>query len=304
MKRIIKDYFTFSKKERTAMIILLLLIACFIAAPYLYSVKQKPPVINQVLVDFLAQKKNPATDSSEETSMVFRQTVHAVSKKETFLFDPNIISPGEWKRLGIADKTIRTIVNYRSKGGKFRSAEDIRKIWGIRKEDADRIIPFVQIETVTQPKKQIGDPPSPSSQQIRSVKKTAELDINTATIEEWKALPGIGEVLANRIIKFRERIGGFTSMEQFRKTYGISDSVFLVIEPFLKLNPDTLPKLNLNVASVYDLRKRLAVSIAVAKAIIVHREQNGVFRSVDEVKNVVLMTDTMFQRISQLVSTQ
>jgi hypothetical protein len=45
----LKDYFTFSKKERTAMIILLLLIACFIAAPYLYSVKRKPPVINQAL---------------------------------------------------------------------------------------------------------------------------------------------------------------------------------------------------------------------------------------------------------------
>jgi competence protein ComEA len=145
--------------------------------------------------------------------------------------------PTEWKRLGIADKTIRTIVNYRSKGGKFRSAEDLRKIWGFKKEDAERLIPFVQMEVNEQPAKPKNDLPGPQPKQpvIRNIPK--EIDINTATAEEWKALPGIGEVLANRIIKFRERIGGFVSMEQLHKTYGISDSVFQLIGPYIKLDP-------------------------------------------------------------------
>jgi competence protein ComEA len=93
MKRIIKDYFTFSKKERTAIIILLLLIACFIAAPYLYSVKRKPPVINQALVDFLAKNKTAPADSSEENMIAFiNLCMKKCIQKRKFSFDPNTIS--------------------------------------------------------------------------------------------------------------------------------------------------------------------------------------------------------------------
>jgi competence protein ComEA len=304
MKRIIKDYFTFSKKERTAMIILLLLIAGFIAAPYLYSVNRKPPVINQALVDFLAKNKTAPADSSEENMIAFHppgDEIH-LSKKETFAFDPNNISSAEWKRLGIGDKTIRTIINYRNKGGKFRSAEDLRKIWGFKKEDADRLIPFVQMEIIEQPAKQKNDLPGMQPKQPVSHNLPKEIDINTATAEEWKALPGIGEVLANRIIKFRERIGGFGSMEQLHKTYGISDSVFLVIAPYLKLDPGNMPKLNLNTATAYDMRRRLNIPAATAKAIVMYREQYGPYQSVNDLKKIVLISDTLFQRVSALIS--
>ncbi|MES2372413.1 MAG: helix-hairpin-helix domain-containing protein [Bacteroidota bacterium] len=304
MKRIIKDYFTFSKKERTAIVILLLLIACFIAAPYLYSVKRKPPVVNQALVDFLAKNKTAAADSGEENIISFRPPVYEsrVSDKETFPFDPNTISPEEWKRLGINDKTIRTITNYRNKGGEFRSAEDIRKIWGLKKEEADRLIPFVRLEVKPRPAKPTGDLPNPQTKQPVTRSTPKEIDINTATLEEWKALPGIGEVLANRIIKFRERIGGFVSMEQLHKTYGISDSAFQMIDSYLKLDPANLPKLNLNTASAFDIRRRLNVSAAISKAIVMYREQYGPYQSINDLKKVVLVSDTLFQRVAVLVS--
>jgi competence protein ComEA len=302
MKRIIKDYFTFSKKERVAIIILLLLIACFIAAPYLYPVKRKPPLINQALVDFLAKNKILTADSNEENHPGKPAYENSLVKKETFAFDPNTLSPGEWKRLGINDKTIRTIVSYRSKGGKFRSAEDLRKIWGFKKEDADRLLPFVQLAIAEQPAKPKNDAPGIQSRQdpVRVVPK--EIDINIATAEEWKALPGIGEVLANRIIKFRERIGGFVSMEQFHKTYGISDSVFQLITPYLKLDPSNQPKLNLNTASAYDMKRRLSISTATAKAIVMYREQYGPYQSLNDLKKIILISDTLFQRISALIS--
>lgn len=286
------------------MIILLLLIACFVAAPYLYSVKRKPPVINQALADFLAKNKNAAVDSSAENMIVFRSPAYEsrVSQKETFPFDPNNISPEEWKRLGISDKTTRTILNYRNKGGKFRSAEDLRKIWGIKNEDAERLIPFVRIEVKPQTEKTINDPPNLQPKQPVTRSTPKEIDINTATVEEWKTLPGIGEVLANRIIKFRERIGGFVSMEQLHKTYGISDSVFQLIDPYLKLDPANLPKLNLNTASAFDIRRRLNVSTAVGKAIVMYRDQYGPYQSINDLKKIVLISDTLFQRVLPLIS--
>jgi competence protein ComEA len=127
------------------------------------------------------------------------------------------------------------------------------------------------------------------------------IEINTATEDEWKSLPGIGEVLAKRILKFREYAGGFTTVEQVRKTYGLVDSVFQRIVPYLKINMQSMPKLDLNLVSAYDLRRKLNVDEGVAKAIVVYRKQNGPYQSIDGLKKIILMSDTLFQRIAPLV---
>ncbi|WP_369668949.1 ComEA family DNA-binding protein, partial [Enterococcus faecium] len=52
------------------------------------------------------------------------------------------------------------------------------------------------------------------------------MNINTASDSDWEALPGIGKVLAARIIRFRDKLGGFKTVEEIAKTYGLSDSIF------------------------------------------------------------------------------
>ena len=124
------------------------------------------------------------------------------------------------------DQPVRTIMNYRNKGGGFTTAADIRKIWGLKKEEADRLIPYIRIAT----------------QRAMGKENTGEkvIDINTATAEEWKSLPGIGEVLSNRIVRFRDKIGGFGSIQEVSKTYGLRDSVFQKLVPYLKLDSTTI----------------------------------------------------------------
>ena len=296
MKRIIKDYFTFSKKERVAVVILLLLIAFFIAIPYFYPVKSGPPVINKTLLDFVERSKNLHTkkDSGiDEISTPYASSEPvAISHAAVFAFDPNTLSANNWKRLGLSDKTIRTILNYRNKGGKFRSPDDIRKIWGIRKEDADRLIPFVQMEEISA--KHFTENSKPKTEHTKT---PIPIDINAATIEDWKSLPGIGEVLANRIIKFREKAGGFSSTEQVRKTYGINDSVFGMISPYLKLNQGNIPKININTVSAYELRMRTGIADVQARAIVLYRNQYGPFQTVTDLKKIVFLTDSVYQRI-------
>ncbi len=302
MKRIIKDYFTFGKKERVAVIILLLLMAAFIVAPYFYAVKPRPPLVNKALQNFLAHNKNadePRDSLERNTVFVNTSAPENSVPRKLFYFDPNIVSGEGWKQLGVSDKTIKTILNYRNKGGKFRAAEDIRKIWGFKKADADALLPFVQItETVTTFNPKI-NPTQNFKPQTSNKKQPIQIDINAATAEEWQSLPGIGEVLANRIIRFREKIGGFTSTEQVHKTYGISDSVFTVISPYLKNNVTTnIPKLNVNKASAYDLKMKVGITDAIARSIVVYRQQYGPFKSIDELKKIVFITDSLFARIT------
>lgn len=296
MKRILKDYFTFSRKERTAVIILLLLIIVFIAIPSLYRVKQEKPVMNKALADFIAQSStaNPPNDSVEEgAQLVSPETAHTVSPQSLFSFDPNTLSPEGWKKLGLTDRNIRTILNYRGKGGHFRLPEDIRKIWGIPKETAEQLVPYVQIaETAAKGfvygKKEEKNPP----------KHPVMIDINTASPEEWQSLPGINGFLAERIVKYRERAGGFATAEQVKKTYGISDSVFTLIGPYLQTDSFTTPKTDLNTANFDELKNKAGIPEPVARAILIYRRQYGPFRSVADLKKIVFINDSLFQKLS------
>ena len=302
MKRIIKDYFSFSKKERLAVIILLLTMGCFIAFPYFYSPILPPPIINKALAEFI-REQNSQMDSAENVlpKPSTKNNQYEI-KGIQFLFDPNTASEKDWKRLGIQEKTIQTLVNYRNKGGKFKQAQDLRKIWGFRKEDADRLLPFVHIaksdtffstQKTNQEKWKLGAEGPPKTK----ARLLTFIDINSASLEDWKSLPGIGEVLGGRIIKFRDRMGGFTGIEQVQKTYGISDSVFRLISPFLRVNTKIISRLNINTASAYDLKIRTNLPDGVAKAIIVYRQQNGPFKKADDLKKIVILSDSLYQML-------
>jgi competence ComEA-like helix-hairpin-helix protein len=65
---------------------------------------------------------------------------------------------------------------------------------------------------------------------------TVRIDINRADTTEWKRLKGIGSVLSKRIVKYRDKCGGFKSIEQLRKIYGLSEETYQSILPHLKMD--------------------------------------------------------------------
>ena len=140
------------------------------------------------------------------------------------------------------------------------------------------------------------------------------MDVNTATEEDWKTLPGIGEVLSKRIVKYRNAKGGFKNIDEVAKTYGISDSEFAVIRPYLVMNGNisqnqspptanssalqTQTKININTATEDEMRASHAIPYSVIKAIIIYREQHNGFKSVEELKKIPFITDEMYHKIS------
>jgi competence ComEA-like helix-hairpin-helix protein len=61
------------------------------------------------------------------------------------------------------------------------------------------------------------------------------VDINTADTTTWIALPGIGSKLSQRIVNFREKLGGFYKVEQVGETFGLADSTFKRLNQYWKL---------------------------------------------------------------------
>lgn len=230
-----KEWFIFTRRDRNAAIVLLAIIALLILLPYVLPAKKSEIHIDEALQKELDKylAENPQQSNSAVYANTFSDTtVNDTAKHSLFYFDPNTLDEAGFAKLGLPQKTIHTLINYRSKGGYFKFPEDIRKIYGLSKTDADRLIPYIHITSNKIQQQQFKNVQPVTSSTPRSYKK---ININTATAEDWKAFPGIGDVIANRIVKFRTSIGGFKTVDQVAKTYGLSDSVFKAIKPYLYL---------------------------------------------------------------------
>ena len=126
--------------------------------------------------------------------------------------------------------------------------------------------------------------------------KKFEVFINSADTSDFIALPGIGSKLAGRIILFREKLGGFYSVEQVSETFGLADSVFQKIRPFLHLDGE-VKKISINSITIDQLKQHPYFRYKLANAIIAYRNQHGPFQSLEELKRISLVEDKTFDKI-------
>lgn len=238
-----KDYFSFSKRERAAVSVLMLIIVVFIFLPGFFAPRLSLVAVDQQLQRRLDSIAALGTSQRDEgTNAGIPKTddkLLPAAQLSPFLFDPNTLTAEGFQQMGLKEKIIQTILNYRGKGGVFRKPDDIRKMYGLTKEEADQLTPFIKITR---------SDPLPGNQQEQDQRSTSftqksnpynKIDINTATEDEWKTLPGIGDVLSKRIVKFRNAVKGFKSIEDIRKTYGLPDSTYQLILPYLMLGETT-----------------------------------------------------------------
>ena len=207
---------------------------------------------------------------------------------ELFVFDPNAASESDFLRLGLPAWTIRSILNYRAKGGAFRNKEDFKKIYTLADDDYTRLEAYLVFGQITA---SVQSPRPTSFSGGGQVKPGTTLDINLAAAEDWQRLPGIGEKRAQQIVNFRTSLGGFVAVEQIGEMYGLPDSVFQKIKPMLVLNPAGLRKINLNLASAEDIDKHPYISGKQAKLIVAYREQHGGYSAVDDLTKIAAFTD-------------
>jgi competence protein ComEA len=295
MRQLIKEYFSFTKKERTAIITLLVLIVSVYLLPRFIRTRHNPPVAEEVqeIQEFKA---------AIQTEMATPHKEHAVDDKRPvrlFYFDPNSISESDWEQLGLREKIIKTIRNFLLKGGRFYKAADLKKIYGLKAEEFERISPYVKISSTSKEpataryEQDVGKP----SFKKEFKAKVSVVDINIAGIEAFVALPGIGNTLAGRIINFREKLGGFHAVEQVGETYGLPDSTFQKIRPFLSMETGAVRKININSADIETLKSHPYIRWQVANAVIKYREQHGKFKSLEEMQHIGAVTQEAYRKM-------
>jgi DNA uptake protein ComE-like DNA-binding protein len=106
-------------------------------------------------------------------------------------------------------------------------------------------------------------------------------------------LPGIGTVLAKRIVKYRDLLGGFYTVDQLKEVYGLSEQTALIIEDKLTVDITRIKKLNLNFADEYELSRHPYLKKNLASKIVKFRTKHGSFQ------DFVILRDSMILNIDE-----
>lgn len=300
----IREYFTFTRNERLGIIVLLVLIGLGIAANQLVFYFEKPAKIDP--------------DELEELMLVLdKQRKDAQRTKGVlFTFDPNTIDSLALDSLRLPLRIKRNLLKYRDKGGRFYEAADFGKLYGVTDSIYAQFEPYIVVEKTFSHKKvpkeiaREKDVLSDESKKryqapVHHEKEMPDLiELNLATPEELVILYGIGEVLSKRIVKYRNLLGGFASLDQLNEVYGLKPETIKKILPYLELDTSLVAQININFAETKELARHPYITWDMARALVDFRSANGFIHDLQLVRSNGLINDPDFRRIFPYLKTK
>ena len=280
IKEWLNHLFHFNKQERNGIFVLCIIIGVLLALKIML-----PVWFNNSHVQFITI--NPIIRNDELQNK--KQTKSFSKKSETsgdhfiekFIFNPNTISHEEALKLGFSKKLSATLINYRNKGGHFYKTDDLKKLYGLSPELYNELEAYIVISNT---KKEFENHINKdtlyqkSYTKINDEKKTYPkeiIEINTADSLAIVHLKGIGPSYTKRIIKHRNLLGGFHSLNQLKEIYGMTDSLFILLSSQIKLDKNNITKIAINKIDITVLRKHPYFTYTSAQAIINYRTKHG-----------------------------
>jgi DNA uptake protein ComE-like DNA-binding protein len=289
----IRSFFGFSRTETNAFLVFIPLMILLICSEPLYEYW------------FVHQPLDYSKETSELDSLV---ALMKWSKPDSLveesspapiltLFNPNEASKEQLLSLGFNTALAARLINYRTKGGKFRVKHDVKKIYGMDSLFYLKIEKYIDLPT------QRIHSPSPSITETKPKPTLAKFDLNTADTAQLIKIYGIGAKLSMRIVAYRQKLGGFVSLQQVNEVYALDSVAIKELTSRSFIDPDFHPtQIDLNKATEKELAAHPYIKFKLAKAIAAYRLQHGPFRSVEELKEIVIIDALKFQQIKPYLS--
>jgi competence ComEA-like helix-hairpin-helix protein len=137
----------------------------------------------------------------------------------------------------------------------------------------------------------------------RQVKETLMIELNAADTFELQRLRGIGPSYAKRIVRYRERLGGYMQKSQLLEIFGMDTGRYNEIKEHLTVNPDSVRRINLNTVTFKELLSHPYFPFEMTKCIMIYRKENKRFREAAELLKVKGISDSVFRKIKPYIRT-
>lgn len=238
-----------------------------------------------------------------------------------FSFDPNTLGREQWVELGLTAKQIDGIQRYLSKGGVFRTKKDLARMYSIRPEQFAVLEPFILLPDSFARKTHEDRQRDPHQHpKLRSEERSLvirervpytpaplrSVEVNTADTLALIALPGIGPAFARGIVRYRDLLGGFVSLEQLAEVHILKDKPDAVSQLMRILVVDTLAvrRITINTCTMEELAAHPYARWKVAKPLIAYRTQHGPFKQVADIKGCAAISEEVFRKLAPYLSVE
>ena len=313
MKNTLRDFFTFNKRERNGVFILLSIIAGLVLYLNISSnfISEEPvdfTKFDKEVKEFEAsiEEKTEYSNYSEKQANREERLTGTEQKSERFDFNPNNLSEQNWKRLGLSEKQIKSIKKYESKGGKFKTKEDVKKMYCLSEEQYETLKPFIQISSPAEIARteekansffKDGKVETTSAVNIPKTERLNVVELNSADSASLTTIKGIGAFYAKNIIKHRNALGGFVSKEQLLEIWKFDQEKLSAIEKYIDIDESKIKKVNINTCEAADLKSPY-IKWTVANAIVNYSKNHGKYKTVDEIKKTDLVDEETYRKIA------
>ncbi len=210
------------------------------------------------------------------------------------VFNPNTADSIELLELGFKPWQAHNMLKYRARGGKWRKQEDILKIYGVDSAFYAEIQPYIALTDTFAEK---GDTAVDVARKYYAEKKDTVIELNTTDTAELKLICYIGDYVANKIIWYRNKLGGYYSVEQIAEIKDLPEGTFDKIKDNLTVNSSLIMKIDINKASVKEMSFHPYIRTEQAQRLYKYRREKMKLKSIDEIREAGIFTENELQRL-------
>jgi DNA uptake protein ComE-like DNA-binding protein len=269
-------YFKFTKSQRIGILFLFVVIV-FFQLVYFF--------INFDSIEKDSPEKLKWLSIQSEIDSLNQSNPKAPGKIHSF--NPNFITDYKGYKLGLSVQEIDRLLVFR-KGNKYvNSAKEFQGVTKVSDSLLDAIAPYFKFPDWVKNKGNHNKQVYEEQKAFVQKGKVVLIDINKATQEDLIKIFGIGEVTSLRILKLKESLGEFVSMEQMKDVWGLSPEVIDNLNVHFKVFAfPNIKKIDINNASIKEISQFPYFRYALAKQIVIFRSMNGNIKNIEDLTKI------------------
>ena len=281
----LKSHFRYNKSQRNGIFFLLIFIV-FLQCIFFFA-------------DFSSEETNAVSQNEIAAFQHEMDSLKSVELKKStpkiYPFNPNYITDFKGHQLGMSTDEIDKLLAFRAQGRYINSIKQFQEITGINDSLLTKISPYFKFPDWIASEKTTATTFSKNIIEKSVLKK----DINSATSEDFRAINGIGEKLAKRIIDYRTKLQGFSLNDQVFEVWALDKEIAdKVLQYFEVTKPPAIKKININTATFKEVLAIVYLDYELTKKIFNYKNQVAEIQSIEQIKTIEGFPQEKFNRIA------